>query len=178
MNKPNFERPEESHIGLRRGAVSVGTTAIAWSIFSFVLYMGGHTPGGPTFLDPHYKIQAMILLPVLLVGWFLFAGVLWQLAGKRGIVTSRDGWFEGLGGIYGNGFFLGWVIPDAIAYWGFGFEALSSIVLFLPVATTAFVVYLSTQFIRRRVKMGLGGVLIRVFAAWCIQAVPILALIR
>ena len=84
MNKPNFERPEKSY---RSSSGRLVGAAIAWSIFSFVLYMTAHTL--VRRLDPHIN-QAMILLPVLLVGWFLL-GILWQLAGKRGIAVEMGG---------------------------------------------------------------------------------------
>ena len=164
--------------GVGRGLVSMLSTAIAWGFFSWWLAQDGHEPSGPALFEEQYRTQAFVLAPALLVGWVTFTGLLWQLLGKRSLVSSLGDWFEGLGGILGNGYFICWVVPDVIVYGLFDFETLGLVAPFLPIATTFFVLVLATRFVRRRVPVGRFKAGACVLLAWVVQAIPVLAFIR
>ena len=164
--------------GFGRGMVSMLSTAIAWAFFSWWLASDGHRPGGPSLFEEQYRTQAFLLAPVLLTSWLTFSGVLWQLLGKRSLVSSLGSWFEGLGAILGNGYFICWVVPDIAVYALSDFDTLGTVAPFLPIATTLFVVAFATHFIRKRVPVGRLKAGMCVLAAWGAQAVPVLICIR
>ena len=164
--------------GFGRGAVSILSTAIAWALFSWWLAADGHGPSGPSLFEEQYRTQAFLLAPVLIVSWLTFAGLLWQLLGKRSLVSSQGAWFEGLGGILGNGYFMCWVIPDLVVYGFTDFETLGLVAPVLPVLTTGFVVFLSVHFVRRRVPVSRIKAVSCVLGAWILQAIPVLVFIR
>jgi hypothetical protein len=161
-----------------RGAVSVMTTAIGWSLFSYWLGMEGHRPSGPSLFEEQYRTQALLLPGILLAGWAFYCGFLWKIFGEESTGVTRGDWMEGLGGIYSNGYFLLWILPDVAAYLLGDFSTLTQIAPFLPVLTTLFVVALSVQYIGRRVSVPRWKRSAWVVFAWIVQSIPLLAFVR
>ena len=164
--------------GLVRGGISVLTTALVWSGLSAWLAYDGLTPGGPGLFENQYQVQSFLLPPVLLTCWLIFSGLLWKVFGARTLGTTKGQWLEGTGGIFSNGYFLCWVLPDLAAYGFGGQDLLKVIVPFLPVLTTTFICGFTVQYIRRRVPVGRGKTLVWVLAAWIAQAIPLMVLVR
>jgi hypothetical protein len=164
--------------GLVRGGISVLTTALVWAGLSAWLAYDGLEPSGPGLFEHQYQVQSFLLPPVLLTCWLIFSGILWTVFGARSLATSKGQWLEGIGGIFGNGYFLCWVLPDLLVYWIGGHDLLKGIAPFLPLLTTGFICGVSVQYVRRRVPVERWKAVSWVVFAWVAQAIPLLVLIR
>ena len=158
VNKPNFERPNAYRLGV--GQYRSARQPLPGPSSRFSCIWAVILQGVPPFSTPIGSGDDSVagspggMVPVC---WRVVA-----TGGQRGIVTSRDGWFEGWGESTRTDF-SGMGHSRCNLLLRFGFEALSSIVLFLPVATATFVVYLSAVYSSQG-ENGLRGSVIRVFA--------------
>lgn len=179
MQKPSVNRSSSTFFeSAFRGATTVFATAVLWGGLSHWLYANGESPGGPTPFENHFEVQRWLILPVLLFAWAGFCSVLWLVCGRGSLSTSPGVWFESLGGIYGNGYMLCWVLPDAVAYGLMDMQGLRALAPVLPLLTTGFIGFLSFQFVVRRVQMHKGRIGLGVLLAWTLQSIPLLFLIR
>ena len=176
-NQPPKEMlPRRESLG--RGLMSLLLAATTWSGFSLWLAADGHHPSGPSLFEEQYQMQALVIVPVLLICWITFAGLLWQLLAKRRSTHPVRRWFDHIGRILGGAYLYCWLLPDIVAYALFDFETLARVAPFLPMVTTVFVVSSTTRFVCREMTIERFKASLYVLAAWIIQAIPVLVFIR
>ena len=168
----NEKMPENS---IRRGLTFILLAAISWSFLSLWLAVDGHHPSGPSLFEEQYKSQAFLMAPILLFCWFTFAGILWESLENN---TTSSEWFGHLGQTLGSGYLLCWIVPDILVYAIFGFNILGRVAPFLPILTTLYVVFFSSQFVHQKGSTGHFKATLMVLAAWIAQAIPVLAFVR
>jgi len=150
---------------------------LAWAALSAWLAFDGARPSGPSPLgDDHYRIQAWIILPTLALASLVYARVLWA-----GLNEPRPGfwvWAPTASGAYGTALGLGWVLPDIIAYAGWGFAGLQTIFIFCPLMSTAFAVYLGVRNTRPRSDRSNGALVARALMAWVLASIVLMSVVR
>ena len=160
------------------GLRSIIAAALVWSFFSWWLSFHGHEPGGRSLFSDQYRTQSLLLTPIMLISWLIFSHLLWKVFFKEADLASRARWFCTAGNTLASGYFFCWILPDVLVYTVWGFDALRYIVPILPIATTGFVLWRTTQSIAKRCKIGLLRLLGWTLAAWTVQAIPILLFVR
>ena len=163
---------------VRRGLLFVMLSAVIWSVLSLWLAFDGHQPSGPSLFEKQYQTQALLTIPVLLVSWFVFSRVVWQLLANHRPTHSIRRWQNHLGSILGIGYLCCWLLPDIVVYALCDFETLSQVAPFLPILTTVVVVFFATRFVCREVAIRRFPAMLCVLAAWIVQSIPILVFIR
>ena len=153
-------------------------TGLLWSLFSWWLAEAGHQPGGRSFFTAHYYVQSVILIPTMLLSWLIFSTFLGRCLSSA---QSRERYRQtstALGRILGGGYLLCWLLPDVVVYAIWGFDMLGKVVLFLPAATTLFVVWHTSQQLHRGYNFSRQKAVGYALVAWCLQAIPVLLFIR
>ena len=114
----------------------------------------------------------------MLISWLIFSTfLLRRLSSPQPGEHYRQLRIE-LGRILGGGDLLCWLLPDIAVYTIWGFDMMGKVVLFLPVATTIFVVWHTAQQLRQGHSLSRRKALGYACMAWCLQAIPILLFIR
>lgn len=122
---------------LKRPAVAVGVYIALHAALSFALDRAGHQPTFGRLIERHYLLQAVLLVPLTLVGWGLFGAVV------HGVVRPQGGLRATIARVAVPLYWpliLLFVLPDTIAYAVAGFDGMVRIVRIT--APLAFVVAL------------------------------------
>jgi hypothetical protein len=118
---------QEEQTGFVQSALPVAFVGLAWAALSLWLHQGDHVPSGPVFVAPragYYAAQAAFALPVLMLQFWVLIAVCALVAGvKRSALPM-----PALAKAYALPLFFLWLLPDALFYALWGFEALARVV--------------------------------------------------
>ena len=146
---------------LRQGRLALLACGVAWALLSLGLDAAGHAPTRAP-LPRWYLLQAVLVVP-----WVQLAGALLGAVARRLPGVDLRG---PLGVALGLPILFGFVLPDALL-WGFwGFEALWPAMLGTGAVTVSWSLGACLALIRERTGRSWAGCLAVVLPAWLAQA--------
>lgn len=157
----------------RQAAGAVLLFAVTYSAFCWLLWLGGHQPSRVLLAiprDDYYFWQGLILPPLFLLLWLIFA---FTVHGLVRVAGGRGGWASTLtvtGFSYGPPLLLGFVLPDLLVYLVAGFEHLAVGMRFYAPLAVLWVIVLAAWGLARAHRLSLWRTGAIAWLAFVIQA--------
>jgi hypothetical protein len=144
--------------------------ALIYSGFCFLLDAGGHQPSFGALTDRHYLLQAVLLVPAMLLLWLVQSWVAHRIGRALGGRATLPDLTRAMAPAIAIPMLLLFVLPDLIVYLLLGFDAIAEAMRFYaPLALAARLAW-TTAAIRRAHAISTPRSVIPALAALVVEA--------
>lgn len=152
---------------LGRAALVVAVYAAGYAVFSYALFAAGHAPSAPAPLVPraeHYRVQALLLVPLSLIAAFATGLVVHAVARALGGTGERTRTLASVARAFAIPAAALFLAPDVVAYAVGGFGAIARVTRWTAPLTLIVVIVAMTVAVRREHGVSRGRALAAVLA--------------
>ncbi len=113
---------------LAKAALLVALYASVYAAFCLWLATDGHAPSAASPLldrETHYRMQAMLLVPVSMIAWLAVGATVYAVARALGGTGPRDATIALVGRAWAGPTLALFVVPDIATYAARGFDAIA-----------------------------------------------------
>lgn len=164
-----------------RGLASMVFAGALWAALCAWLAIDGQSPSKATPFIPgekHYLMQAVYILPLLLVGWQIFGRVAFRLVRRAGGGATKTQTLQVTGLCYGLSLALLFVVPDLVVYGLQGFSGMGPLLRFTGPLVLVVALGSSVWAVARLNGMAVSRALFPVAIAFVVQLAVVSTFVR